>query len=154
MDSKRLILFIALSFGILLLWQEFFAPPPPKPAAVSANAPTSAAAPVPAPGAAPATAEAGALAAGQTVRIKTDLFDAAINTAGGDLRSLTLSAYAATEDESKPLKLLQNDEGRTYVAQTGLISAGNPALPTPRSVLPPKKPTTPWPTARTAWKCA
>jgi YidC/Oxa1 family membrane protein insertase len=41
MDSKRLILFIALSFGILLLWQEFFAPPP-KPAAVAAaNAPTT-----------------------------------------------------------------------------------------------------------------
>lgn len=30
MDSKRLILFIALSFGILLLWQEYFAPPPKK----------------------------------------------------------------------------------------------------------------------------
>ncbi|WP_277060615.1 membrane protein insertase YidC [Rivihabitans pingtungensis] len=134
MDSKRLILFIALSFGILLLWQEFFAPPP-KPAAVAAaNAPTTAAAPAPAPGAAPAVADAGALAAGQTVHVKTDLFDATIDTTGGDLRGLTLSAYAAAEDESKPLKLLQNGEGRTYVAQTGLISAGNPALPTHRSV--------------------
>ena len=73
-------------------------------------------------------ADAGALAAGQTVHVKTDLFDATIDTTGGDLRGLTLSAYAAAEDESKPLKLLQNGEGRTYVAQTGLISAGNPAL--------------------------
>lgn len=96
MDSKRLILFIALSFGILLLWQEFFAPPP-KPAAVAAaNAPTTAAAPAPAPGAAPAVADAGALAAGQTVHVKTDLFDATIDTTGGDLRGLTPRMMSAT----------------------------------------------------------
>ena len=28
MDSKRLIIFIVLSMGILLLWQEYFAPKP------------------------------------------------------------------------------------------------------------------------------
>ena len=39
-----------------------------------------------APGAVPAVADAGALAAGQTVHVRTDLFDAAIDTTGGDLR--------------------------------------------------------------------
>ncbi len=137
MDSKRLILFIALSFGILLLWQEFFAPPPkPVAAAVQGQAaPATSATGAALPSAVTSTAaDNTSLPAGQTIKVTTDLFNAELNTAGGDLRGLILSAYTANEDESKPLKLLQTDEGRTYVAQTGLISTGNPALPTHRTL--------------------
>ena len=74
MDSKRLILFIALSFGILLLWRKDSLPR--RPSLLPSLPPMPRQPPLhwpPAPGAAPAAADAGALAAGQTVHVKTDL---------------------------------------------------------------------------------
>lgn len=137
MDSKRLIIFIALSFGILLLWQNYFAPKPTAKPAVQQQASAAAAgnADVPA-AAATATpaADSTKLPRGQRVVVDTDVLHAEIDTNGGDLRSLLLKKHNAAEDASKPFELFTDKAGRMYVAQTGLIAAGNPALPTHKTV--------------------
>jgi len=133
MDSKRLIIFIALSFGILLLWQNYFAPKPTAKPAVqqqaSAAAASNADVPASSANAAPA-ADSAKLPRGQRVVVDTDVLHAEIDTNGGDLRSLLLKKHNAAEDASKPFELFTDKAGRMYVAQTGLIAAGNPALPT------------------------
>ena len=133
MDPIRLILFIALSFGILLLWQEYFAPPPKKPVATQSVTPTATAAST-ATGGTPAAAASAPLATGQDITIKTDTFNVSINTLGGDVRQLELVKYSAVENDQQPLRLFESGKDRTYIAQTGLVSAGNPALPTHKTL--------------------
>ncbi len=132
MDSKRLIAFIALSFGILLIWQEYFAPKHvAKPAVVATqNAAPHAGASAPA----AATDGAAGLAKGQSISVTTDMVQARIDAAGGDLRELDLLKQGSVDDPKKPLSLLTEAAGRTYVAQTGLLSAQHPALPTHKTV--------------------
>ncbi|SCK11786.1 membrane protein insertase YidC [Vogesella sp. LIG4] len=131
MDSKRLIVFIALSFGILLLWQEYFAPKPTAKPAVQQQASAAAGnADVPAAAANTAVAESAKLARGQRVVVDTDVLHAEIDTNGGDLRSLQLKKHNAVEDASKPFELFTDKGEHLYIAQTGLIAASNPALPT------------------------
>ncbi|BCL76798.1 membrane protein insertase YidC [Jeongeupia sp. HS-3] len=128
MDTKRLILFIAVSFGILFFWQKWMEKRYPHlntPPAATASA-TATAAP-----AATAAAETGKLANGARITVKTDLLTAQIDTNGADLRKVELNKYGATNDPSKPFALLEDDGAHTYVAQTGLIGDG---LPTHKSV--------------------
>ncbi|WP_133683128.1 membrane protein insertase YidC [Paludibacterium purpuratum] len=132
MDSKRLIIFIVLSLGILLLWQEKFAPKPQPAATVqtqTASDSTAAAQPAGANG-----AEVGSLARGQRIRVDTDVIHAEIDTTGGDLRDLELLKHDSTADAKKPFNLLTDGNGRVYVAQTGLLADSNPALPTHKTV--------------------
>lgn len=131
MDSKRLIVFIVLSLAILLGWQEFFAPPPPaKPAAV-ATATRAAGDGTPA---APQPAESSRLDKGQRIVVNTDVLRAEIDTMGGDLRALDLTQHGQTTDASKDFELLTDKGGRVYVAQTGLLSAADPQLPTHKTL--------------------
>ncbi len=132
MDSKRLIIFIVLSMGILLLWQEYFMPKPAPQAAHTQSAQTS----VPAAGnAAPAQpADAAKLSAGQRITVNTDVLKAEIDTTGGDLRQLELLKHDSATDSKQPFALLTDKNGRVYVAQTGLVAASNPALPTHKTV--------------------
>lgn len=130
MDSKRLVIFIVLSFSILLLWQEFFAPKPVAKPAVTQQA-SGASADVPAvAGQAQAPADNGAVTRGQRIVVTTDLVRAEIDSNGGDLRSMQLLKHDATVDADKPFELFTDKGDRLYVAQTGLISGSNPALPT------------------------
>src|SRR5688572_33455234 len=106
MDTQRLIAFVIFSFSALLLWDAWQKhnapkgiPAPPgvtAPAGVpQASAPLSTAPSTPAtvPGAAPAAAPAG-----QPVRVRTDLFEVELNTAGADIRRLTLlRVFSATD---------------------------------------------------------
>ena len=126
MDSKRLIIFIALSFSILLLWQEYFAPKPVAKPAVTQQASTAASS--------SDTPAANASSVGQRITVTTDLVKAEIDTTGGDLRSLQLLKHNAAEDASKPFELFTDKGAHLYVAQTGLIAAGNAALPTHKTV--------------------
>ncbi|MCW3481058.1 membrane protein insertase YidC [Neisseriaceae bacterium JH1-16] len=131
MDSKRLIAFIVLSMGILLGYQEFFAPKtPPKPAITATSGAPAA------PGTAPTSpaADAAKLTSGQRITVTTDVLKAQIDTVGGDLRGLDLLKHDSAEDATKPFELLTDKGGRVYVAQTGLIAASNPALPTHKTV--------------------
>jgi YidC/Oxa1 family membrane protein insertase len=69
--------------------------------------------------------EASAIAAGgQLVKVKTDLFDLAINLNTGNLVDLSLVAYPASlKDKSQPFQLLTSDKKKLYVSQSGLIDA-------------------------------
>ncbi|MBB5191880.1 YidC/Oxa1 family membrane protein insertase [Silvimonas terrae] len=129
MDIRRLILFIAISFGILFFWQKWMDKryPQAQTTAQTATASGTAAAPGAA-GAAPQ--DAAALAKGQRIKVTTDLFAAEIDTNGGDLRQLQLLKHGAQGDTTQPFTLLQDSGAHTYVAQTGLIGNG---LPTHKS---------------------
>src|SRR6185369_17482040 len=108
MDTQRLIALVVFSFSALLLWDAWQKHTAPKiahptattiPAAPSstpstpgtpAASSTSPAAPAQA-GAAPQMPVATpAMPAGESVLVHTDLFDAQVSTAGGDIQKLTL----------------------------------------------------------------
>jgi YidC/Oxa1 family membrane protein insertase len=134
MDTQRLIALVVFSFSALLLWDAWQKHNAPRqvvaPASVSAPAgvpkPTtslSAAAPAP-PAVPPATAFA---VAGDPVHVKTDLFEAEVNTLGGDIRRLTLRQVHSALDRSKPLTLMEPDAKHFFVTQSGLLGEGLPS---------------------------
>ncbi|WP_028452558.1 membrane protein insertase YidC [Chitinilyticum aquatile] len=125
MDTKRLILFIALSFGILFAWNLWTEKHYPQPSRASAPASASAAATASST-AAVAPAASGQLGKGQVIKVETDLLRAEINTVGGDIRYVELLKFGATDDPKKPFVLLQDRGEHTYVAQSGLKGDGLP----------------------------
>ncbi len=132
MDTQRLILFLILSFSVLMLWDAWEREHAPQPAHVAQQAAGAGHADVPAasPNAAqPAVAAQGySLAKGQRVRVKTDLVVAEIDTVGGDLRRLELTRHRATEDKSKPFVLFDDSAApkHLYVSQSGFTAADLP----------------------------
>ena len=60
---------------------------------------------------------------GTSIAVKTDVLDLRIDLAGGDIFHVGLPQYFARLDEPEPFLLLQRDERRLYVAQSGLIGA-------------------------------
>lgn len=133
MDSRRLILFIVLSLGLMLLWDKYFTPhqssditnsqttvsQPVQSAANSSNQISSNSA---------VTQEA------KTITVTTDVIQAQISTMGGDLRSVDLLSHGSENKEREPYKLLLDDEGRTFIAQTGLVDNTGVVLPTHTSL--------------------
>lgn len=148
MDIQRLVLFMIFAFSLLVLWEAWQREqnPAPVPVAQQAGAPAApaqsgVAPPVPS-GTAPATA-AGApvpgatpAAGGERVTIRTDVLVADISSAGGDLVRLEFSQYADKEDRDKRFVLLDQQPGRTYVVQSGLIGEGLPNHKTQYTVVP------------------
>ncbi|MFO1343093.1 MAG: membrane protein insertase YidC [Burkholderiales bacterium] len=149
MDFQRLILFVIFAMsGVFLFqaWQKENAPPKPvapitapadaksdvpaaPAAATSANGSVPTAAPAAAAsGAVPSAANAAAPAAtaGEVFTVKTDLFEAKINTLGGVIEEVALKEHRDAADKSKPYLVLQKNKDRTHVAQSGLIGAGLP----------------------------
>jgi YidC/Oxa1 family membrane protein insertase len=126
MDNQRLFLFIALGLILMLLWQAWEQERRPVPAPVTATAP-AAPGDVPAPPVADAKAPAApvkpeALERGRRVKIETDLFEAQLDTHGGDLREALLRKYpVSAETPDKPFPLLSDSAGQLFVAQSGLI---------------------------------
>jgi len=134
MDSKRLIIFIVLSMGILLLWQQYFAPKPqPQQVAVQTQG-ASASASTSASGQPISVGEVAKLSHGQRISINTDVLHAEVDTLGGDLRELDLLKHDSTVDAREAFTLLSDRNGQVYVAQTGLVSSANPALPTHKTL--------------------
>ena len=137
MENQRIILFFVLSFGLLMIWQGW-QQPEQKPRAGGPDSSISGgaqpAADVPdvgdvgagttaTPAAAVETIAAGQLKSGQRVRVETDLFDAEIDTGGGDLRVVALRKYpVAVERPKVPFRLMEDDKLRVFIAQSGLIS--------------------------------
>ena len=142
MDIQRLIAFVVFSFSALLLWdawQKHNAPRTP-PAAVATTA-TPGAAPTPSTSLTPAVPSAGtpatatappapagaALAGGgESILVKTDMFDVELNTAGGDIRRVKLHKVFSALDRTKPLTLLEPDPKQFFVTQSGLLGEGLP----------------------------
>jgi YidC/Oxa1 family membrane protein insertase len=148
MDTQRLILFLIFAFSALFLWEAWQKEnaPAPLPQSVksatksgelpppSATAPSPSQAPVP--GGAAATT-------GQTITIRTDLYTADVDTAGGVITLIALDKHRDAQDPDKPYLALQKNAERTFVAQAGLVGEGMPnhrtvyqPLPGPRSLAP------------------
>ena len=143
MDFQRLMLFVIFSMsGVFLFqaWQKENAPPKPvapivAPAEKKGDVPTAAApsagsvpgatAAAPVAGAVPG-ATAPAAGAGEVFTVKTDLFEAKINTLGGVIEEVALKEHRDGADKSKPYYVLMKTKDRTHVAQSGLIGTGLP----------------------------
>jgi YidC/Oxa1 family membrane protein insertase len=145
-DTQRLIALVVFSMSSLMLWdawQKHNAPKPlPVPASATAPAgvpkPTTVApssstptAPAPTPSAVPA-APTGAVphTGGETVSVRTDLFDIELDTLGGDIRRVTMTQVHSARDRSKALTLMEPDPKHYFVTQSGLLGEG---LPTHKS---------------------
>lgn len=134
MDTQRiiaLVVFFTASFLLWEAWQKQEHPP------AQSQAPTIAATATPTPTAkAPDTAvpPAGGGAPAQTtplqesqqITVRTDSLTAEIDTAGGDLRSLTFTEHFAAEDKSRPFVLMQGKGEPLYTTQSGLLGNGLP----------------------------
>ncbi len=143
MDIQRLIAFVVFSFSALLLWdawQKHNAPQvPAAPASVAGKSgPTTIPTPTPGapaatPGASPASPATGSLgtapvaATGQRITVRTDVMDVELNTAGGDIRRVTLRKVFSAVERDKPLTLLEPDPSHYFVTQTGLLGEGLPS---------------------------
>jgi YidC/Oxa1 family membrane protein insertase len=130
MDTQRLILVVIFSFSLLMLWEAWQSKDqPPAPAQQPQQAATQHEIPVPATGSTPtavAKPVAGVtLAKAPDAVVKTDFYTAVISAEGGDIRSLILNKYHEVEDASKPVQLLEADQSKPYVAQSGLLSGPN-----------------------------
>ncbi len=135
MDNPRVLLAIALSFLILLIWQAWMEDYGPirEPAQQAAEADPQAAAPdlptAPTEQALPTAAEdiAAQLPEGERVEVITDMFRAVIDTRGGDLRQVDLLQYPQSRDkDSEPFRLLEESAQQLFVAQSGLRAAAGP----------------------------
>jgi YidC/Oxa1 family membrane protein insertase len=135
MDTQRLILLFIFGFSVLMLWEawqkETRPKPPPSAQSVQQGvpAPKPAAGPAAAPpaGAAPSSAAVPAAAAptkGETLRVRTDLFVAEIDTLGGTLRRLELLKHKDSADPNKDFVLLGPEH--QYEVQSGLAGEGGP----------------------------
>jgi len=137
-ENQRLLLFAALMFVLFLLWQnwlEFQAlkHPPPVATVMGSTAPST---PIVTPGQdVPAVAAAtGAgpqtLSGGQRVRVITDLFEAEIDTMGGDLRQVGLRTYPdSVRQRDQPFLLLKDTGPDLFIAQSGLVALNDGPAP-------------------------
>ncbi len=132
MDNQRLILFLALSMVLMLLWQAWEEQHAPPPVAITASAPGQSTnhsdVPVPsksADGAVPPTpqAEVAVVQKGKRITITTDLYIAEIDTLGGDLRRLGLRKQPVSINQPDvPFELLSESGSDIFLTQTGLVA--------------------------------
>ena len=130
MDFQRVFLFLIFSFSLFLLWDGWQREQQPIPQIVSAASTPVASqslASLAKPGSPQLVVSAQKTAqTGERISVKTDFFRAEINTAGGDIRRIELLQHFDTVDKSKPFVLFQQEEGHTYMAQSGLLGPGLP----------------------------
>jgi len=136
MDNQRLILFVALSFVLLFIWQQWridYGPRPPAPVAEQVgregggvpNA-SSAAGDLPTPPVATAMpAVEPSSTKSKRIRVITDLFDLEIDTRGGTIPRLDLRRYSASKDDPTPFRIFDDHE-LYHIAQSGLLGATAP----------------------------
>ncbi|HEX9811093.1 MAG TPA: membrane protein insertase YidC [Burkholderiales bacterium] len=139
MDNYRLLLFVALAFIVMMIYQAWEeenrvtqAPAPAAsstPSAPASGSPSSAAG-VPSAPPAPTAPVPFAAEAGEQVTVTTDLVRADINTQGGDIRRLLLLQHPVSVDKPKePFTLFQESATDVLFAQSGMVSHG-PDSPT------------------------
>lgn len=133
MDTRRLILFVIFSFSIMMLWDAWQQKNGPA-IDPQATVQTSPGANGVAAGSATGVAQTNnvnddgfKLATGQRVKVKTDLFEAEIDTVGGDLRRLVLNQHVASEIKNGNFVLMDDAfKPMFYIAQSGLMGADLP----------------------------
>ena len=139
MEQQRLILFIALSLVLFLIWdawqREINPQPINQPVEVTQNSATSA---VPSsqqdkisevpvsssvassPSMLPFTEEKALVKQAQRIKISTDVFDIEIDTTGGDLRIANLVKYPKKVAEPDvPFQLMKDNDAGLFIAQSG-----------------------------------
>jgi len=135
METRRLLLFIIFSFSLIILWGEWSRSGQPQMAPANekkeiAETPEMRAVP-PAPSQAPSTALAATV--GKKLKVETDTYIAEIDTAGGNISGLSLLKHREADNKDKPVVLMQQN-GHTYLAQSGLLGEGLPTHNTTFSV--------------------
>jgi YidC/Oxa1 family membrane protein insertase len=133
MDTQRLFLFLIFSFSLIMVWDGWQRYQHPQAAVATVETKTSLAssAATPTSLAAAITAQA-ATTAGKIITVKTDTFDVAINTVGGDIERLAFAQHPDAKDKNTPFVLLAKGQGtHNYLAQTGLLGGD---LPTHNSI--------------------
>ena len=129
MDTRRLVLFVIFSMSILMLWDAWQRQQAP--VAVVQQAAVQNTIPAQANQVASQAIDAMAgdykLQQAQRISVKTDLYQAEIETTGGDLRKLTLLKHRAADNDTNNFVLLDDSaQPMTYVAQSGLLGTDLP----------------------------
>ena len=62
----------------------------------------------------------------QLISVQTDLYHLWINPKGGDIVRVELLNHDKSKNSDEPFVMLENDDKRTYVAQSGLIGLNGP----------------------------
>ncbi|BAL26881.1 membrane protein insertase YidC [Azoarcus sp. KH32C] len=148
MDQRRLILFLVLSFSILMLWEGWQKQhqPVPAPTANVPQATSSADGAVPTPSssaaAVPPTADARSVVSdAPRVTVRTDMLVAEVSAEGGSIVHLELTKHKSRDDVTHNFVLFDDGAEHIYTAQSGLIGDGLPthrttfALPAGEQVL-------------------
>lgn len=161
-DIRRSILWVVFGFSMVLIWDKWqihngkpatFFPTATPPAATapaqtgpagtastgSVPSPTAPTAPAAA-GAVPGTDTAAPSAANTRHVVRTDVMELTFQSEGGALVGAKLLRHAQatggkTVGEAAPFTLLTQENGRTYVAQTGLIGGSFPTHKTPMTLV-------------------
>jgi YidC/Oxa1 family membrane protein insertase len=131
MDTRRLILFVIFSFSIMMLWDAWQQKDQPvlttqqevQQASPEANS-GAVASNVASKNSVDAAAVDGQfkLEKGQRIKVSTDLFQAEIDTFGGDLRHLELNKHRAKDVKDGNFVLMDEAQKPVlYIAQTGLM---------------------------------
>lgn len=135
METRRLLLFIIFSFSLIILWGEWSRFGQPQVAPASEKNEISQTPDVlakrPAPSQAPSNNQADIV--GKKLTVETDTYIAEIDTAGGNISGLSLLRHREADNKDKPIVLMQQN-GRTYLAQSGLLGEGLPTHNTSFSV--------------------
>ncbi len=136
MDLQKTILYVALVFTLMMMfqaWQQDYGPKPPAQTLAQGapgTAPTTTGDTLPsAPslgaaqqGAQAAPQPSGQLKRGERVKVRTDRIYAEIDTLGGDIRVADLLEYPVSVKEMEtPTQILSDEAGKVHVAQSGLI---------------------------------
>ena len=123
MDIRRLILFVIFSFSILMLWDSWQQKNMlPTPTHQEEQATVHSAATHPVISNDVAGDKSFKLDNGQRIKVSTDLYQAEIDTVGGDLRHLELIKHRAAEAKEGNFVLMDDAQNpMLYVAQSGLI---------------------------------
>ncbi len=135
MDNKRLIIAMALAFGLMFGWQMLsnkmgWTPQPQPVAEQPAPAPAPAQEPAaPQASPAPVTTIPALASSGKDVTVDTPLYTAVFNSHGGVLTSFTLKQYQGTDLESllpsgKPVEIVSGQAGKS--GNLGLIINNRP----------------------------
>lgn len=111
MDFKRMFTAMVLSMLILIGWEQLFPSPKSQPQTATQSTTTATQAPP--------------LTATSPITVETDTVKAVIDEKSGDLRSMTLRHYDATNDTNQQFTLFSDSKPLTYIAQSELIDAAS-----------------------------
>jgi YidC/Oxa1 family membrane protein insertase len=141
MDSKRLVIFILISLGLLLVWDKYIVPKPSETISSAANqVPNSSNSEMPsAKSNNQINSDTSVLKNDKMVTVTTDTLQVEISTIGGDLRSVNLLKHGSLKDIKLPFDILYNTNNKVFVAQTGLINNTGIILPTHNTIFTPDK---------------